>query len=252
MTIDDVITRLTDITVQARRTSSRLGYFPALYRTVTIEVKQGIAQGRFEDGPRLERLDVLFASRYLAAFDAFQRGEPLSRSWRVAFDGAGRWRPIILQHLAAGINAHINLDLGIAAAEVAPGAALASLRRDFDEINVILGALIDDVQSALGSVSPWIRFLAMAGGMADDAVVGFNLKAKRLFAWEVAQKLAPLTPEDRVHAVEKLDLAVSLLGRVLHYPPLLTSAGLLVIRGRETIDPARVIDMLTRAHPLPD
>ena len=30
---------------------------------------------------------------------------------------AGRWRPIVLQHLLLGINAHINLDLGVTASE---------------------------------------------------------------------------------------------------------------------------------------
>lgn len=94
MTIDDVIARLSDITASARRASNRAGYFAALYRTVTIAVKQGIADGRFEDGPRMERLDVLFASRHLEAFDAFQRGAPVTRSWRVALEATGPRRHV--------------------------------------------------------------------------------------------------------------------------------------------------------------
>ncbi len=61
--IDEVIARLTDIIDISRQESSRQGYFAALYRKVTINVKQGILNGRFEDGARMERLDVNFAVR---------------------------------------------------------------------------------------------------------------------------------------------------------------------------------------------
>jgi hypothetical protein len=40
--------------------------------------------------------------------------------------------PRVVQHVLLGMNAHINLDLGVAAAEVAPGPAIAGLRGDFD------------------------------------------------------------------------------------------------------------------------
>lgn len=52
-TIDDVIHQLTAIVERSRETTSRQGYFAALYRRVTIAVKEGIAAGRFQDGPRM-------------------------------------------------------------------------------------------------------------------------------------------------------------------------------------------------------
>jgi Family of unknown function (DUF5995) len=63
--IEEVITALGRIIDEAKGAQSRLGYFPALYRLVTIDVKKGIAAGRFQDGARMERLDVVFANRYL-------------------------------------------------------------------------------------------------------------------------------------------------------------------------------------------
>ena len=75
-TIGEVIAELTAIVEWAKSANSRLGYFPALYRNVTIKVRDGIASGLFEDGPRMERLDVLFASRYLAAFNGWREGKP--------------------------------------------------------------------------------------------------------------------------------------------------------------------------------
>jgi hypothetical protein len=52
-TIDDVVVALDDIIARARDENSRLGYFPALYRRVTVEVGNGIERGAFEDGEPL-------------------------------------------------------------------------------------------------------------------------------------------------------------------------------------------------------
>jgi len=249
--IVEVVDRLTEITQWARRTGSRLGFFAALYRTVTIEVQRGIAEGRFADPGRMERLDVTFARRYLNAFDAHQRGAPIPRSWGAAFDASTRWRPIVLQHLLLGVNAHINLDLGVAAATVAPGAALESLRADFDEINAVLGGLIAAVQAEISAVSPWFNLLAAAAGQADDALVGFNLRIARNVAWDVANRLAPIDQAAWQPHIDAVDLKAALLGRAIVMPPLLTSAALLVVRGRETSTTARVIDVLMDVHPLP-
>jgi hypothetical protein len=174
MTIDDVIAQLTKIVDWARSTPSKLGYFAALYRKVTTQVRQGIADGRFQDGPRMEKLDVIFATRYLDAFAAFRDGHPVTHSWRVAFESSGRWSLLILQHLLVGMNAHINLDLGIAAAQVAPGVELAALEHDFGEINSILFSLVSGVEREIGAVSPWIEWLETIGGKTDDVIVEFS------------------------------------------------------------------------------
>lgn len=251
MRIAEVIDRLTDITSWARTTDSRLGFFAALYRTVTIEVQRGIAAGRFENPERMERLDVIFARRYLDAFDGYQAGRPVPRSWRVAFDAATRWRPIILQHLLLGMNAHINLDLGIAAAMVAPHDALRSLQRDFDEINAILTGLIAAVEAEIGAVSPWIHLFSTVSKDADNMLARFNLTIARRVAWEVATNHAPLEADAQQSHLERVDFAAALLARAILQPPILTAAGLLVIRARETSTTARVIDMLADVHPLP-
>ena len=47
-TIDEVIERLGEIIASARSERSRLGFFAALYRKVTVKVKEGIAAGKFE------------------------------------------------------------------------------------------------------------------------------------------------------------------------------------------------------------
>ncbi len=87
---------------------------------VTLEVKEGIQASFSDDGPRMERLDVEFADRYLDAFYAYRDGRPLTKSWQVTFEAAENKNLLILQHLLLGMNAHINLDLGIATAKISP------------------------------------------------------------------------------------------------------------------------------------
>ncbi len=178
-TIDDVLIDLDQIILRARNERSRLGFFPTLYRNVTIKVKEGIAAGAFEDGARMEKLDVTFANGYLAALDAFRNGKPLRKCWLVAFQMAAKWPPIILQHLLTGMNAHINFDLGIAAQAVAPGAELASLAHDFNQINAILGAMVAKVRSDVEEVSPWINFLDRIAPSAENQFINFSLDKAR-------------------------------------------------------------------------
>src|SRR3954468_6636993 len=98
-TIDEIITRLDDIIAHTRNEKSRLGFFAVLYRNVTLKVREGIKANLFEDGPRMERLDVIFASRYLDAYESFRQGRRPSKCWLVSFKAAADWPPIILQHL---------------------------------------------------------------------------------------------------------------------------------------------------------
>ena len=123
-TIEGVLDALDDIIDRAIDRRSRVGYFAAIYRKVTSKIAEGIASGFFDDGERMERLDVIFVNRYSAALDGFERGSRPTRSWELAFQATTGARPIILQHLLAAMNAHINVDLGIAAAATAPGSAI--------------------------------------------------------------------------------------------------------------------------------
>ena len=195
-TIDEVLQQLDQIIFTCRKESSRLGFFATLYRNVTIKVKEGIAAGVFEDGPRMERLDVAFAGHYLAALQSFRQNEPLSNCWRVAFQTAANFWPLIIQHLLIGMNAHINFDLGIAAAETAPGPKLTALREDFDRINNILGGMILKVRSEVEELSPWIKFLDQLAPTAEDRIINFSLDKSRASAWLVATMVNSTPPEN--------------------------------------------------------
>ncbi|HZT30698.1 MAG TPA: DUF5995 family protein [Bryobacteraceae bacterium] len=243
-TIDDVLEALDAIIDQARAEHSRLGYFAALYRRVTRAVKFGIAAGRFQDGPRMERFDVLFARRYLDAYGQFRAGAAVTGSWMVAFQAAANPALLVVQQLLVGMNAHINLDLGIAAAEVAPGAALAGLEGDFDEINAVLAEQVGAVELQMAAISPMIGLLEKLGLRTDTRIINFSLEKARAHAWDVALKLNAAPPRGRDVEIGLVDLEVELLGRLIVRPPPPLNMELASIRAVESDDIVHNLNVL--------
>jgi hypothetical protein len=145
------------------------------------------------------------------------------------------------------MNAHINFDLGIAAAEIAPGDELRSLQHDFDEINNILAGLVGQVESEINEVSPWINFLDHIDPRADVAVVNFSMDKARESAWDLATTLAPLSPSPWTPHLALRDLEATALAALVRNPVgLIFKLGLILIRSRESSDVARVIDLLNQ------
>src|SRR5437588_37206 len=97
--LDEVIAQMRAILTRCIATCDVLGYFPALYTRVTLAVRDAIARGDFQDGPRMERLDVVFANRFLSAYDDYRNGLGTALVWRQAFDTANVSRHNILQQL---------------------------------------------------------------------------------------------------------------------------------------------------------
>ena len=244
-TIDGVIDELTAIIEQAKAEGSRVGYFPSLYRRVTRAVKAGIAAGRFADGPRMERFDVIFANRYLEAYDDWRDGRAVTQCWQLAFQSAQRTDRIILQHLMAGMNAHINFDLAIAAAEVAPGTAIHSLQGDFMEINRVLSEQVDSVQNSIASVAPMMWLLDSAGGRTEEKIVEFSMSRARDAAWAQAVLLAGIEGGVRSAAIVVADRAVTAVGRGVMQPPgMFLQAALQFLVWRESSDVRKIIGAL--------
>jgi len=88
-----------------------------LYRKVTIRIQQGVLNGDFENGERMEKLDVIFENRYLEAYHRYRNHQSPSKSSKIVFDKANNYWIIVLEHILFGVNANINLYLEIAAAK---------------------------------------------------------------------------------------------------------------------------------------
>jgi hypothetical protein len=221
-TIDEVIQYLDQIIEDAKQNNSPLGYFAALYRKVTISVKEGIEQGEFENGPRMERFDVIFANRYLEAYTQFQNQEKPTQSWQIAFDKTKDYWPIVLQHLLWGMNAHINLDLGIAAAEVAEGAPIEDLKNDFNKINTVLASLVEEVEEELSDIWPTLKAILKLSGKIDDFFVNFSMSKARDGAWKFATELYHTPKEDWAAKILERDAKIAKIANLI-YPPGLIS-----------------------------
>src|SRR5215467_7219376 len=220
-TIDQVIQALDQIIDWSWTNKSRIGYFAALYRRVTRSVKEGIEKNQFQNGPLMEQLDVTFANRYLQAYEQYRSGQSPTRSWQLAFQVASKWYPIVVQQLVIGINAHINLDLGIAAATVAPGDQLPGLKTDFDQINAVLSGEVGTVEKEMAAVSPLIGFLERFSLRTDTVIINFSIEVARDLAWSEATRLATTPPEQLPAAIHDLDLRTKLFGELVISPPLL-------------------------------
>ena len=229
-TIDEVISALEIIIAESEQKNDPAGYFAALYQKVTIKVKEGIASGCFDDGPRMEQLDVVFAKRYLGAYFSFQKGENTTHSWQKAFELTTRYQPIVLQHLLMGINAHINLDLGIAAAKVSEGKTINDLENDFNRINEILSALVYEVEEDLAAVWPTLKFILKLSGKVDDFLVNFSMKLARDGAWKFATQLSA-SPENQIQSIiEKRDQKVAAKANIITKPGMIATIVLFIIR----------------------
>lgn len=244
MSIQQVIDRLSAIVDQARAERSRIGYFAALYRRMTQEIQWGINAGEFEDGQLVERLDVAFAERYFVAYDAWRSGLPVTSVWQEAFTAASGTHYLALQHLLLGINAHINLDLGIVTAELVDTAHLPAFKGDFDHVNLLIRRLIDQIQGRINRVSPGFWLVDVLGGELDETLFDFSLERARDSAWDFAVQLSPLAAAERGQAVAARDQEFAEFSRHMLRPGLLSRAVLRAFALLEVKDVVRVLDVL--------
>jgi hypothetical protein len=212
-TIDEIISQLQAVVAESIASNSRAGYFAALYLKVTTRVKEGILTGEFENGPRMELFDVTFANRYLTAYQQWMNKQQPSASWKLAFEMLDRSSVLALQHLMLGMNAHINLDLGIAVVEMAgaQNQPLEEVHKDFNSINTILSALTYQVVSELNQISP---LLSLAGlhSQNDSLFIQFAMGNARDGAWCFAEDLATKQGDDYAACIDQRDADMAKLG----------------------------------------
>lgn len=243
--IDEAVALLDDIIADCRGRECRMGYFAALYRRVTVEVKGRMDKGQFHDSERMEALDTTFANRYLEAYHLHRRGETPTRAWAYAFAAADDPEAVMLQHLLLGMNAHISLDLGIAASAVARRYATVGFRDDFDAINSVLFDLVDEIQDEVSHSSGLLRFLDDLGGRLDEKLFGYGLAQSRRIAWRRAQALVEAPEDTHASLIDDFDRRVERTSRRIHRPSPLSAHLLTCLRSAEQTSVPELIDRLT-------
>lgn len=242
--------QLGDIVVACRRNQDCAGLFAAMYRAVSSQVRQAVREGGlFADDASLEAFAVRFADRYLDAYRTYRRGGTCTRSWQLAFDyGASRRRRMIIQHLWVGMNAHINLDLGIATVEAAPPGRLPVVYGDYLKVNEILFQMVDRLQSGLSEVSPRMAWLDRLGLGWDESIMRLALRTARDVAWGFADALSEVEGEDRERRVADRDEDAAALARLIAWrwsPVHLAGVSVAAAERRSLSDAIDAFDTLT-------
>jgi hypothetical protein len=214
-TIDAVLKQL-DIIIDTSRTENNAeGYFAYVYRRTTAAVKAAIRAGRFADNERMETFDVAFANLYLEAYEQYHCGDPCSASWQLAFDAA-KEQKALLQHVLLGMNAHINLDLGVAAGLLMTGKDLNDLEADFRQVNNILQEIIEELQERVARASPVFTWFDRLGKDRDEHLLDFSMRAAREQAWVVAHQV--WAGDDKTAVIARVDENVARFGARVNRP----------------------------------
>lgn len=211
-TIEEVIDILEGIIQESKAKESTAGYFAALYQKVTIRVKDKLNTGYFDDDERMELLDVQFANRYFEAYFHYHEELPTTQSWQKTFTNKTNNKLIVLQHLLLGMNAHINLDLGIAAAQVS-NHNIASLHKDFNRINEVLAEMVEEVQHDLASIwSPLVLLLKWVKNI-DNFLIDFSMNLARDGAWKFANTLIDKSESEIENIIAERDTKIAKFGQ---------------------------------------
>jgi hypothetical protein len=215
---DEVLSELDRIIDTSVQENNFLGIFAYVYRRTTAQIKQAVLDKEFNDNDRMQLLDVTFANLYLTAFRDYKEKKSCSLSWETAFSAENN-RLIIMQHILLGMNAHINFDLGCAAAMVAPGEKLVLMKDDFMKVNHILNGLVNEMQDRVSGISRFMFLLDLFGKNSDEAFINFSMVKAREQAWNLATVLAALPLNEQKPVIENADFLVSGLGKIVKNPP---------------------------------
>ncbi|WFO15120.1 DUF5995 family protein [Cellulophaga baltica 4] len=216
-TIKEVLVVLDTIIEECIAKNSRLGLFAYLYRRTTAEILKEVERGSFEDNAQLEQMDVAFANLYIDAYQEHTKGNSVSASWLFSFENATE-ELTILQHIMLGINAHINLDLGIATAATMKGKELTLIEKDFNTVNDILFNITNEIQDRLSRVSPLLFLLDLLGKNTDEKVIDFSMRKARQQSWNSTNLLWALDESQKPEAIAKIDLLVLELAKFIKDP----------------------------------
>lgn len=249
-TIEEVLQKLNTIIIWCKENQNPAGYFACTYRIMTAQVLKGIQQKKFEDNPRMTMLDLAFAQRYLDAWENYSKGKKCSNAWYIAFEATKNKNILILQHIFLGINAHINLDLGISAASVMPYRKINPLKKDFENINTVIASINQKVQDSLSKICYPVDLIDKISNGKDNVVLDFAISRARDTSWATAV-IASNTPNFlRESVINIIDYAAAKVATQILNPKILTPALTKELKKCESNDVVKNIEILASTKAL--
>lgn len=212
-TIEEVITKLDEIIARSILENSPIGYFACTYRSMTVAVLNGVKNKKFEDEKRMIALDLEFARRYFDALENYQNNKKCTNAWFTAFEAAKNKDLLIMQHIVLGINAHINLDLGVSAAAIMPYRKVNALKNDFDKINEVIASINQKVQDSLSKICYPVELMDQITNGQDNVILDFAISKARKTSWASAYILSNSISFIRPSLINMIDNAATLVAR---------------------------------------
>ncbi|MEY2570396.1 MAG: hypothetical protein QOE63_746 [Acidimicrobiaceae bacterium] len=187
--IDGVIERMQ--TIDSRLPAEDgVAEFNRMYLRVTREVGTAVKGTMFQNEEFLAHLDVVFANLFFAAYDADLTGAEVPHAWAPLFSAREKPHTRAIQFALAGMNAHINHDLGLAVVQCCQQMALephddSPEHHDYRETNSILDSLMPSIKSWF--IDSLVHRIDNPAGQIDDAFERYSIAVLRGAAWQTGQ-----------------------------------------------------------------
>ncbi len=222
--IDGVLRRLTEIEAELPENDG-VRWFNRLYREMT-EAVIAVPPGGQKAPPFLEELDILFAQRYFDAFDAAGKGPGLPqgypfKAWEPLFEARFTSGITEFQFALAGMNAHIDHDLGIATYatfEREGTGPSADKLADYNLVNGIIATVEKKAKEWL--LARAFKEIPPSLWPVLEGIANFSIERAREAAWQMGKVLWGLRdfPPLREGYEAENDSYVGLLGKVMLTP----------------------------------
>jgi len=227
--VPEVVRRMEEIQAYIESQEPRgqhdgIACFNYMYLAITRRILDGLKKRRFADNGFVAELDVTFANRYFDALRAsVARPGAVPECWAVLIERRSERHITRLQFAAAGINAHVNFDLGVAIA--ATCASLGSKpdsgnqHAAYQQINQIFAEEIQNLRQHFEG--GWERLIdRIVLQRVLNKIDDWSMVAIRDVAWEDAEHLWTLrrSADERSEFIRHLDQLASDTGRLMLVP----------------------------------
>ena len=232
-TIDDCPDVLQALRARRREMESRRdlrAVFTYAYEIMTERIEETLDSSGYADSTWVRDLMRHFSSAYFEALDAERLGAAAPEGWRHAFEHLRRRGCSALDAMLLGMIAHIVWDLPRVLAKMRKGPSDSAQLHDFQRMNAVLCASIDDIQRRVSHrYDPLLAWIDRWVGREDEYLTAYGIRMARAMAWYNADRMLneALVTEAELSTTKGAESLMNSLMRPKWWP---LRAALMVIR----------------------